>query len=173
MSLRYLELSTFNSRYLSESQGETVDKMELEIDMNTTTDNYHIPYCSGCKQFVNPQVVGATHVYGGSGSAVDSHVSYEKFCPNCGNQVFSQRDIDTRDARQSKTKKDAMQWLILGVAFSGFIFPPTAFIPAIVALILATKNRPLTIVGKGGVALACLVICFFLVAIISGLSGVK
>ena len=133
------------------------------------TDNYHLPYCNQCKQFVSPQVVSSTHVHGGS--VVSSHVTYDKFCPNCGGQVFSQSDIDEYNARKVKNKAQATQYMIIGVAVSGVCFPPLALIPAIAALVLASKNRPLSTAGQIGVAISWIVVGLYILAALIGIMG--
>jgi hypothetical protein len=63
----------------------------------------HLPYCTACKKFVSPQVVASNKTASGititspdglSSTRLHSSTKFHKFCPNCGNEVFSKRDLD-------------------------------------------------------------------------------
>ena len=119
-------------------------------------ENYYKPFCPRCDKYVEPQVVAAAHVSGGfNNQGVTSRVSIRKMCPICGNQVFSQEDMDAFKAQKQKFI------LILGI-LSFTCFNIFAAIPT---LIVASKNKPLTMYGKVGVGLAlvsCVQFCFIL-----------
>ena len=86
-----------------------------------STENYYIPYCNRCNKYVRPQVVSSTHVHGAA-AGVWSTVSHEKMCPECGEQVFSQSDVDAYNAKQKALGKTINRlWVIVGVAIGGFI----------------------------------------------------
>lgn len=118
------------------------------------SEHYHKPYCPRCKAFVQPQVVSATTV---SGSAsVVSHTTYKKFCPTCGEQVFSQADVDANhanDAEQNEKRKRAQKWILVLGILAVVCFGPLTAIPS---LIMAAINRPLTAKGIIGSSLAML-----------------
>ena len=69
----------------------------------------HVPYCWQCKVYVEPQVVGTTETSGGptiispdglAYTRVFSNTKFSKFCPHCGNQVFSEHDVVAERKRQ-------------------------------------------------------------------------
>ena len=79
-----------------------------------STEDYYKPYCPRCKTYVQPQVVAATSVYGGGhvsggigSTSVSSTVTYKKMCPTCGEEVFSQSDIDEFTAKRAADKEKA------------------------------------------------------------------
>lgn len=118
------------------------------------SENYHKPYCPRCKSFVQPQVVSATTVSGTA--AVVSHTTYKKFCPTCGEQVFSQSDRDANDAddaKQEGVRKGAQNWILVLGILAVVCVGPLAAIPA---LVLAVINRPLSAKGWVGSSLAIL-----------------
>ncbi|HKR60341.1 MAG TPA: hypothetical protein VJS64_11460 [Pyrinomonadaceae bacterium] len=88
-----------------------------------STENYHRAYCKLCNDYVNPQVVASTHVYGGGGG-VGSSVTYAKMCPVHGEEVFSQSDVDAYKRKQSQeesTRKAALI-TVLAIVGAGFGF---------------------------------------------------
>ena len=109
------------------------------------TENYYKPFCPRCNKYVEPQVVSATQVSGGyNNQGVTSRVSYKKMCPSCGNQVFSEEDMDA--FKVQKQKSILLYGILSFLCFSIFAAIPT--------LIVASKNRPLNMYGKVGVGLA-------------------
>ena len=86
--------------------------------------NYYIPYCERCGTYVKPQVVAETHV-GGGPQFISSSVVHKKFCPNCGEQVFSQED---RHRRQKEREAEIKFNRILG----GILLTFFAGIPALI-----------------------------------------
>jgi hypothetical protein len=74
-------------------------------------------------------------------------------CPTCGEEVFSQSDIDGFTAKQAADKekaKKSRQTIILVLGILTGLMP----ILGIVAVIMAVKNRPLEMRGKIGLAIA-------------------
>jgi hypothetical protein len=143
------ELDLSGAKHVREKDQGTNAAGEVVKNTRSGKENYHKPYCSNCKQHVMPQVVGTTRTTGGlavtpegapfSVGKLSSETSYRKFCPICGEEVFSKATLDAenrrRDLHTKETKRRNKSALLLlggvwvtGVAIVllGFVWGPLA-----------------------------------------------
>ncbi len=98
--------------------------------------NFHLPFCSHCGDYVQPQVVAKTSGGGsarlmlpaGEGYVISpaspTSTHFLKFCSHCGERVFSQADLDTLaedDFKKKLRREESAKALASVLCISGII----------------------------------------------------